>query len=92
MKPQLPVLFAALTVSLFAGCAVTPNLDNQFGESVNLAKAQQTINPDAPRNTDPVRGIDGVAAKAALDRYHESFKTPPATNIFTINVGGGASK
>ena len=58
---------------------------------VRLAQARQTLNPDASRNTSLVRGMEGVAAKNALDRYHESFKTPPPTNIFTINVGGGAA-
>ena len=78
-------------VCLLSGCVMlTPNLDSQFGDSVRLAQARQTLNPDASRNTSVVRRIEGVAAKNALDLYHDSFKTPPPTNIFTINVGGGA--
>lgn len=81
---------AVLLASLLTACSSTPYLDSRFGEAVNMAKAQQTINPDASQNMDPVTGIDGVAAKDSMDRYHESFKTPPSTaGILTIDVLGG---
>lgn len=88
MKTSQSLLFTALIIGL-GGCAShTPNLDSRFGDAVNTAKAEQTVNPDASQNTDPVAGVDGKAAKAAVDRYHESFKNPPATPVFTIGVGG----
>ena len=79
-------MFVALT-----GCvSPTPMLDAQFGQSVSLIKAQQTLNPSASRNTNPVNGLDGVAAKSAYDNYQKSFKTPePPSNAFTIGIGGG---
>jgi hypothetical protein len=73
-----------------SGCetTATPRLDSSFGDSVNAAKAQQTIYPEAPRNPDPVAGLGGTPAKDSVDRYHNTFKEPPPT--FTIiNVGGG---
>ncbi len=72
-----------------AGCApTTPNLDRHFGQGLNLAKAQQTLNPQAGRNLDPVNGIDGKAAKSAYDEYQKSFRVPaPQPNAFTIGVG-----
>lgn len=77
---------AALTL---AGCAsTTPNLDARFGQSVLAARAQQTINPGASANTDPVSGVDGPAARESMTRYHDSFKTPPPT-FNVINIGGG---
>jgi len=65
----------------------TPYLDQHFGEAVNQAKAQQTLNPDASRNTDPVAGIDGKAGAAVIERYYEGMKqeAAPAT---IINIGG----
>jgi hypothetical protein len=89
------VLLALLAPIALFGCA-TPQksaLDDHFGEALNAAKAAQIINPDASLNTDPVAGVDGQAANAAVDRYHKSFVQPPAsTNVFTIGVGsGGAS-
>lgn len=89
LKFILASLFASATL---VGCATnTPVLDEHFGEAVNAAKAQQIINPDASQNTDPVAGIDGQAANAAVDRYHKSFVQPPATaNVFNIGVGGSS--
>ena len=87
----LAFILAALAAGL-AGCAgtvetTTPHLDQYFGQAVNQAKAQQTLNPDASRNTDPVAGVDGKAAQEALDSYHEGMKTPAPATI--INIGGG---
>lgn len=90
---SIKLLLAGLLASVaLAGCATTktPYLDQKFGEAVNTAKAQQTINPDASLNTDPVAGLDGQAADAVIDRYHKSYERPPApTNVFTIGVGTG---
>lgn len=71
------------------GCvSPAPNLDRHFGESVRLIKAQQTLNPEASRNTDPVKGMDGVAAKSGYDEYQKSYREPPPpTNAFTIGIG-----
>lgn len=76
-----------------AGCATnTPYLDDHFGEAVNAAKAQQIINPDASQNTDPVAGVDGQAAKGAMDRYQKSYVQQPApSNVFNIGVGSGGT-
>ena len=77
---------------LLAGCVTrAPVVDQHFGEAVNTAKAQQTINPDASLDQDPVAGLDGQAANAVIDRYHKSYETPPQpVNVFTIGVGSGS--
>ena len=80
---------AALLLALMGGCASrTPNLDAQFGKSVRLLNAQQTINPNAMANTDPVLGLDGTAALGGYGDYQKTFTTPvqqPST--FTIGIG-----
>ncbi|MGB9128253.1 MAG: hypothetical protein WCB97_01255 [Thiobacillus sp.] len=80
-------------VLLLAGCVTrAPVVDQHFGEAVNMAKAQQTVNPDASRDQDPVAGLDGQAANAVIDRYHKSYETPPQpVNVFTIGIGGGGT-
>lgn len=85
------VLAGLLASAALSGCAPnTPRLDANFGDAVNTAKAQQTINPDASQNTDPVAGLDGQAANAVIDRYNKSYEKPPApANVFTIGVGTG---
>lgn len=81
--------FLVAAAATLAGCAsTTPNFDAHFGEAVLAARALQTIAPDAARNPDPVRGIDGPAAAEAMGRYHDSFKTPPPT-FNVIHIGGG---
>ena len=79
------------TLGGLSGCtSVTPNLDGQFGQSVSLIKAQQTLNPSASRNTNPVNGLDGVAAKSGYDAYQKSYAAPlPPANAFTIGIGSG---
>lgn len=88
-KPVTLMLAAALTA---AGCAstTTPNYDRQFGAAVRMARAQQTINPEASSNADPAAGLDGQGAKEAIGRYQDSFKSPPPT-FNVINIGGALS-
>ena len=91
MKTTLySLIFVSLAAGLAACTTLTPNLDRDFGQAVNQAKAQQTLNPDASLNTDPVAGLDGVAADAAIDNYTKSVRTPPEP-ARVINIGGGLS-
>ena len=77
MITNIPVWLAvALTTVLPACVPATPRLDAQFGAAVDMARARQTANPDASRNTDVVKGIDGQAGAAAVNNYHESFTIP----------------
>ena len=81
-------LAAVLGLSLCACAPTTPYFDAHFGNAVNAAKAQQTLNPYAWKNQDPVFGIDGTAAKESMDRYHNSFKEPPPSfDIFFGSTG-----
>jgi hypothetical protein len=71
----------------------TPRLDCTFGDSVNMAVARQIIDKDAGAKNAAKRtaGMDGVAAKEAIDRYQKSFRSPePTSSAFTIGVSGGA--
>lgn len=76
-----------------AGCAQrAPRLESQMGQSLSMLKAQQTVNPEASNNTNPVAGMDAKSAQAAHDRYEQSFKTPvapPPRNPFTIGISSG---
>jgi hypothetical protein len=80
-------VFLILVAAGLAGCAIspTPNYDMRFGDAVRQARQAQILNPQP--STDPVQGMDGVAAKNAADRYQDSFKKPaPPVNV--INIGG----
>lgn len=92
MKPR--TLLTIVSVLFMAGCATAaPHLEERFGLAVNTAKAQQTVNPEASRNRDPVAGIDGIAADHAIDEYHKSFLAPePTFPVINIGVGGGGGR
>lgn len=71
-----------------SGCvSTTPNLDHDFGKSVSLLKAQQIINPEASRNTDPVQGMNGKAAKSGYDEYQKSYQAPAPLTPLSISIG-----
>lgn len=75
---------------LLAACAgPTPQLDRNFGNRAAQLVAQQLMYPDAKRNPDQVKGMDGQAASAAYDQYQKSFSAPEQqANPFTIGVSG----
>jgi hypothetical protein len=94
MKPKnVNSLASAAILVALAGCvSPAPYVESQMGHAVSAAKAQQTVNPDASKNPDPVAGIDGRAAKSSVERYEDSFRAPPPTfEVININTGGSTS-
>jgi len=85
-----------LMLMLSTACVSTPppRMGAEFGEALDMAKAQQTQNPDASLNTEPVIGIDGIASDAAFDSYRKSFTKAPGSASggveFGSSTGGGA--
>ena len=67
------VLAALLGVAL-AGCSSTPRFDDHMGDAVRANLSAQVIDPAASANVNPAKGVDGVAALAAQERYQRSFK------------------
>lgn len=95
MLPTTRYSLLVLTIVLglaaqLTGCVstTTPELDAKFGDAVRAAREAQTLNPTASANKDPVVGVDGNAAVNAIDRYQDSFKSPPKT-FEVLNIGGG---
>lgn len=89
----LPGLLLSLVI--LTGCApITPRWDARFGDAVGIAKAQQTINPEASLNTEPVKGIDGQAGDAVFDNFRNSFRNPqpPMRGVLNLGTGGGSSQ
>ena len=86
------ILLPLATIALLAGCSTTtPNYDAHFGEAVRTARMQMTINPDAGKTvgvgTDGAIGMDGRATQQTMERYEQSYKTPPQV-VNVINIGG----
>ncbi len=90
MRNTITIACITGTCLLAACTAPAPRLEAGFGNAVRAAVAQQTLNPEASLNPDPVAGIDGATAKNTIDRYEASSKTPPPpVNVFNIGVGSG---
>lgn len=74
-------------VFMLVGCAGESRLKMDYGASYNLAKFNQTLNPDAEQDLEPVEGFDGEAGKATVDRYQKSFERPATPPSYAISIG-----
>jgi len=93
------LLLAGVCLSIVAvisvtGCTKRPTtLGPDYGLAYTMANDQQTLNPDAGNNLDPVQGLeDGRAAKHTMERYRSSFEKPedyrkPMTSPSMISQG-----
>ena len=70
--------FSMVTVAIMAGCTTRPTmLGPDAGLAYTMARDQQTLNPDAGKNLEPVQGLeDAKASKNSMERYRSSFEKP----------------
>jgi len=67
-------------LALSAGCSSSGPvheetlLEKNWGRSVETAKYNQILNPDAGKNLTPVEGLDGKATDNSVKKYEDSFK------------------
>jgi hypothetical protein len=88
-------LIAAL--SICSGCAGTPVLDRYWGDSLEAAKSNQVLNPEAGTNLEPVTGLDGqVAAELVVPNYKRLFteqaRPRPLVEELDRGKSGGSGK
>src|SRR4030042_1051118 len=69
-------------------CAGPSRVEMDYGTSFKLAKFNQTLNPQAEKNLEPVIGFDGSAAQAAVGRYRKGFEEKTSAPVYSINIGG----
>ena len=69
LKTIIAITMACTMLGLFAGCTSDGNiyreetaLDQNWGRSVETAKFNQILNPEAGKNLNPVEGLSGPAA------------------------------
>jgi hypothetical protein len=83
------ILMAALVCGLLGGCALSPNLDAQFGEAVKNANKRQALHADPKMLQDDPDGLEGRAATGVMEQYFKSYEEPPKAQAVGIgNVGG----
>jgi hypothetical protein len=80
IKKTIALTMACAMLALFAGCSSSGPvyeetlLDKNWGRSVETAKYNQILNPDAGKNLSPVEGLDGKAVENSVKKYQDSFK------------------
>ncbi len=93
MKKIFFVLINLLViVMLLGGCSgFSGRLENDYGNSYRLAIANQTLNPEAEKNLEPVYGIDGNRSTIIIKSLHKSFtecSTKLDSPIEQLDIGG----
>ncbi len=91
MTPPIKLIVSALFLSFaLGGCAVRQyDMDSSMGVAVQENLAAQIVNPNGTPPTGP-QGLAGGPSKAVMDRYVNSFLTPPPpANAFSIGLGSG---
>lgn len=84
------VLAVGLSAQL-SGCALSPNLDAQFGEAVKNAQKRQALHTDPKLLQEDPDGLQGRAAAGVLERYFESYEQAPKGTGAAIGAIGGGS-
>ena len=67
-------------------------VERDYGISYRLAIFNQTLNPAAEKNLEPVEGFDGPAAKSALETYRTGFERPSPPPAYTLSIGETSNK
>jgi len=70
------VLFLSMiivTALVCSACATPSKVADNWGTSYYAQKQGQIVNPDASKNLQPVEGLYGQAAEAAMGKYLKSF-------------------
>lgn len=63
-------------------------LDKNWGRAYESAKYNQILNPDAGKTTEPVEGLDGVAAERNMQNYKSggSQEQAPASEFGVVTT------
>jgi hypothetical protein len=84
-------LIAALSISSGCGGGRAAQkgtmVDKNWGKSLEAAKFNQRLNPQASKNLNPVVGLDGQAAENILQRYNDDSEGGPAEETYNLNLG-----
>lgn len=89
MKNILVLTGGLIVTGLFLfGCADSrvSRTEADFGTSVKLSIYNQTLDPEAEKNLDPVTGLDAEAAMENQEKYRQNFKKPAKEGGVIINV------
>lgn len=71
---------------VFAACG-HDTLKKNWGSAYESAKQNQTANPDASKNLEPVVGLDGIAAEKAMEGYQQGCGDQQKETTYNLRLG-----
>jgi hypothetical protein len=81
------ILIVVLAMFSIAEAKRADILEMNWGKSIESAKNNQILNPDAGKNIDPVVGLDGEIAGHGVNKYKKSFeKDVPVQTTTTFSI------
>ena len=89
----LPLIGAITLFALMgSGCTRPTTLGANTGIAYNLAKQNQTLDPLAGENTEPVVGLDRNAAAIEMNTYRKGFEDPDSGLQKSVVTSGVQTK
>ena len=86
-KPFFVLISLLVIVMLLGGCTVSESrLEKDYGNSYRLAIVNQTLNPEAEKNLEPVYGIDGKTADIIVESFQKGFEDRSREASFPLDV------
>ena len=87
----LLLIIGLIAMGTLAGCAGynTGLVEQEWGTSYKLAIANQTLNPAAEKNLEPVQGLDNKAADKVVNKYNKEFDKPAQVPVYTMGIPAG---
>ena len=70
----------------FAGCG-HDTLKKNWGSAFKSTMQNQTANPDASKNLEPVVGLDGTAAEKAMQGYQQGCDGEKGDTTYNLRLG-----
>ncbi len=70
----------------FAACG-HDTLKKNWGSAYESVKQNQTANPDASKNLEPVVGLDGIAAEQAMEGYQQGCGSEDKDTTYNLRLG-----
>ena len=87
------VLFLSMLIAtalVCSACATPSKVADNWGTAYYAQKQGQIVNPDASKNLQPVEGLYGQAAEAAMGQYIKSFagkSNSQSSSMGTLGIG-----
>jgi len=87
-RKRMRISLAMAVFMMLSACQSIWDTSPEFGSTINGAIQDQLVNPNAPvGNKKVTTGLDGGAAKGAVDSYQKSFEVRVPTSSGTYPAG-----